>query len=70
MDDYKKIQQDLIKRRVNLGLSQQEVADLMGVHLNTVSRWERGSITLKKCQDLNELYRDLEETRAYRSFEA
>lgn len=29
--------------RESAGLSQQDVADLVGVHVNTVSAWERGT---------------------------
>jgi DNA-binding transcriptional regulator YiaG len=33
---------ELRTRRLQLGLSQTELADLLGVHLMTVSKWERG----------------------------
>jgi DNA-binding transcriptional regulator YiaG len=33
---------DIIKIRMRLGLSQEEFADLLGVHQTTVSKWELG----------------------------
>ena len=38
--------QEFIQTRVNLGLSQQHLADLMNVSLRTVSRWETGETSI------------------------
>ncbi len=38
----KTIGEHLKKRRLDLGLDQQQVADRMGVIWNSVSNWERG----------------------------
>ena len=37
----------LLKLRKNLGLSQEELAERVGVHLNTISQWENGIYTPK-----------------------
>ena len=36
----------LRNRRVRLGLSQSELARLLGVHPNVLARWERGELTI------------------------
>jgi transcriptional regulator with XRE-family HTH domain len=33
---------ELRERRVELGMSQKELADALGLRANTVARWERG----------------------------
>ena len=37
----------LLRLRKNLGLSQEELAERVGVHLNTISQWENGIYTPK-----------------------
>ena len=36
--------------RVNAGYTQQEAADLFGVNVATIGKWERGEIELKYIQ--------------------
>lgn len=36
--------------RVNANLTQQEIADIMGVSKNTIINWEKGRISLKPAQ--------------------
>ena len=38
--------QELRRRREALGLSQAQLAALVGVHANTVARWERGEVRI------------------------
>jgi transcriptional regulator with XRE-family HTH domain len=38
---------ELRQRRESLGLTQGELAKLLGVSLNTVSRWELGSMKIR-----------------------
>lgn len=40
----KKLAIRIKKLREKLGLSQQEFADIIGIHLQSISRWERGTI--------------------------
>jgi transcriptional regulator with XRE-family HTH domain len=37
---------ELAKRRRRMGLSQAELAAALGVHWNTLARWERGELTV------------------------
>ena len=37
---------ELAKRRRRMGLSQVELAAALGVHWNTLARWERGALTI------------------------
>lgn len=39
---------DLRKRRIALELSQQKLADLLGIDVGTISRWERGVLTIER----------------------
>lgn len=39
--------------RLHLGMTQSEIADILGVPLNTYSRWERNVLAIRHWQMLN-----------------
>jgi DNA-binding XRE family transcriptional regulator len=43
---------ELKKKRENLGLTQTELADILGVKMNTVYRWESGILSVPKSIEL------------------
>jgi DNA-binding transcriptional regulator YiaG len=43
---------ELKTKRENLGLTQRELADILGVKLNTVYRWESGILAVPKSISL------------------
>jgi DNA-binding transcriptional regulator YiaG len=43
--------EELKRRRQRLKLTQTELARLIGVHKNTVARWERGELGMKATTD-------------------
>ncbi|MCY7377183.1 MAG: helix-turn-helix domain-containing protein [Pyrinomonadaceae bacterium] len=43
---------ELKQKRENLGLTQTELADILGVKMNTVYRWESGILTVPKSIEL------------------
>jgi len=43
---------ELKHKRENLGLTQTELADILGVKMNTVYRWESGILTVPKSINL------------------
>lgn len=43
---------ELKAKRENLGLTQTELADILGVKMNTVYRWESGILTVPKSIEL------------------
>ncbi len=45
----------LKKKREDLGLTQTELADILGVKMNTVYRWESGILTVPKSIELARL---------------
>jgi transcriptional regulator with XRE-family HTH domain len=40
---------DLRTRRLALGMTQRQLAVAMGVHWNSIARWERGEMTMLHC---------------------
>jgi transcriptional regulator with XRE-family HTH domain len=42
----------LRKRRLALSMTQRQLAVAMGVHWNSVARWERGEMTMLWCHEL------------------
>jgi transcriptional regulator with XRE-family HTH domain len=42
----------LKEKRLKLGLTQGQLAELLGVQLNTVSRWEIGALAVPRVVDL------------------
>ena len=40
------------EKRLKLGLTQGQLAELLGVQLNTVSRWEIGALAVPRVVDL------------------
>lgn len=59
-------EQDLCTLRKRLGLSQEKMAEKLGVSRNTISRWERGSFkpSAENLTMLNKLYAELESPAA------
>lgn len=59
-------EQDLCTLRKRLGLSQEKMAEKLGVSRNTISRWERGSFkpSAENLDTLNKLYAELENSSA------
>lgn len=55
---------DVRKLRKRLGLTQEALAELAGVHPMTVSRWERGTIEIR--EQTGKLLRLLERTETGR----
>lgn len=55
--------EDICTLRKKLGLSQEKLAELLGVSRNTVSRWEQGSCnpSAENIAALNKLFAQLEE---------
>ena len=43
---------ELKQKRETLGLTQTELADILGVKMNTVYRWESGILTVPKSIEL------------------
>ena len=43
---------ELKQKRENLGLTQTELADILGVKMNTVYRWESGILNVPKSIEL------------------
>lgn len=43
---------ELKQKRENLGLTQTELADILGVKMNTVYRWESGILAVPKSIEL------------------
>jgi DNA-binding XRE family transcriptional regulator len=43
---------ELKQKREDLGLTQTELADILGVKMNTVYRWESGILTVPKSIEL------------------
>jgi DNA-binding transcriptional regulator YiaG len=43
---------ELKQKRENLGLTQTELADILGVKMNTVYRWESGILAVPKVVEL------------------
>lgn len=43
---------ELKQKRENLGLTQTELADILGVKMNTVYRWESGILQVPKSIEL------------------
>jgi len=43
---------ELKQKREHLGLTQTELADILGVKMNTVYRWESGILTVPKSIEL------------------
>lgn len=43
---------ELKQKRENLGLTQTELADILGVKMNTVYRWESGILSVPKSIEL------------------
>lgn len=44
---------DLLKRRKNLSLTQTQLAEYLGVTPNTVARWERGELGIRRPRMLD-----------------
>ena len=62
--------EELRRRREALGLSQPKLAAQLGVHLNTVWRWEQTGVPTRQARvvslDLDELEQQREEPEAQR----
>ena len=58
MDNKPEIMISLAAARVNAGLTQAEVAEHMGVAVNTVINWEKykTSMTMQQARAIEELY--------------
>ena len=42
----------LKRRRLALGMTQRSMATALGVHWNSVARWERGEMPMRDCHAL------------------
>lgn len=51
--------EELRRERKRLGLSQQELADLLDVQQRTISEWERGKVTIRHETILARALRDV-----------
>jgi transcriptional regulator with XRE-family HTH domain len=51
-NDLEKLGENIKKQREKLGISQMKFAELMGLHLNSVSLMERGKVNIPVLQML------------------
>jgi transcriptional regulator with XRE-family HTH domain len=55
--------EELRARRLALGMTMQALAEALGIHWTTISRWERGRLEIENPNLLARAMRDLERNR-------